>query len=104
MDEKTISYFTHLKNEKGDTLLKVATRYNIHPELLANMNGLEMDDYIYKDQTILIPRGGYSFYITKEGDTLDTTSDLFNTTKEEILKNNNTIYLLAGQLMANKIK
>ena len=97
-------YYDYLKCDRGDTIIGLANRYNIHPELLANINGLEINDYVYKNQSILIPRGGYSFYITKEGDTLDTTADLFNTNKEEIFKTNETIYLLPGQLLANKIK
>ena len=104
MNNKEKPYYTYLRSDRGDTITAVAGRYNIHPELLANMNGLELDDYIYKDQAILIPRGGYSFYITKEGDTLDTTASICNISKAELLDQNETIYLLAGQLMTNKIK
>ena len=62
----------------------------------------DMDDYIYPNQEILIPKSGYSYYITKDGDTLDTVSDTFNITQSKLLENNPTIYLLAGQILVKK--
>lgn len=61
-----------------------------------------MDDYIYPNQKILIPKSGYSFYITKDGDTLEMVSQKFNRNLKDLLELNNTIYLLPGQLMINK--
>ena len=66
------------------------------------MNGLEINDYIYPNQEILIPKSGYSYYITKEGDTLETVADTFKVTKNKLLENNPTIYLLAGQIMTKR--
>lgn len=97
-------YFDFYKIEKGDTLYKIAEEYNINPELLASMNGLDMKDYIYPNQELLIPKGGYSYYITKEGDTLETVSDVFKITKDRLLNQNQTIYLLEGQILVNKRK
>ena len=37
-------YFNYYVIEKGDNLYEIARKYNINPELLASMNGLEMDD------------------------------------------------------------
>ena len=95
-------YFNYYIIESGDNLYGIARRYNINPELLASMNGLELDDYIYPNQEILIPKSGYSYYITKDGDTLDTVSNIFKSTRDELLNNNSTIYLLAGQIMVKK--
>ena len=61
-----------------------------------------MDDYIYPNQKIMIPKSGYSFYITKDGDTLSIVADKFKRNADEIIKMNQTIYLLPGQLMINK--
>ncbi len=61
-----------------------------------------MDDYIYPNQKILIPKSGYSFYITKDGDTLEMVSQKFKRNLKDLLELNNTIYLLPGQLMINK--
>lgn len=95
-------YFNYYSVTKGDSLYAIAKKYNINPELLASMNGLDMDDYIYPDQQILIPKSGYSYYITAEGDTLDTVADTFKSNKDKILRENKTIYLLSGQLLVNK--
>lgn len=95
-------YFNYYVIENGDSLYAIARRYNINPELLASMNGLDMNDYIYPNQELLIPKSGYSYYITKEGDTINTVSNIFKQTENEVLKNNPTIYLLAGQIMVKK--
>ena len=96
------SYFTYYTVNQGDTLYQIARKYNINPSLLALLNGLSMEDYIYPNQRLIIPKSGYSFYITKDGDTLEIVREKFNKNLGEILKYNETIYLLPGQLMINK--
>lgn len=96
------SYFTYYTVNQGDTLYQIARKYNINPSLLALLNGLNMEDYIYPNQRLIIPKSGYSFYITKDGDTLEIVRDKFNKNMNDILKYNETIYLLPGQLMINK--
>lgn len=95
-------YFTTYTVNSGDSLYQIARRYNINPTLLAALNGLNMDDYIYPNQKIIIPKSGYSFYITKEGDTLELVGKKFNRNSKDLLELNKTIYLLPGQLMINK--
>ena len=95
-------YFTTYTVNSGDSLYQIARRYNINPPLLAALNGLNMDDYIYPNQKIIIPKSGYSFYITKEGDTLELVGKKFNRNLKDLLELNKTIYLLPGQLMINK--
>ena len=95
-------YFEYYTIEKGDSLYSIARRYNINPDLLAILNGLDSDDYIYPDQEILIPKSNYSYYVTKQGDTLDIVSKRFNTTHKDIIENNDTIYLQEGQLLVRK--
>lgn len=95
-------YFNYYVVEQGDSLYGIARKYNINPELLANINGLDDDDYIYPNQQILIPKNGYSYYITAEGDTLDEVIRAFNSNRDKFLNENKTIYLMAGQLLVNK--
>ena len=95
-------YFNYYVVEKGDSLYAISRRRNINPELLASINGLNMDDYIYPNQQILIHKNGYSYYITAEGDTLDEVIKVFNSTTNKFLNENATIYLMAGQLLVNK--
>ena len=86
------NYFNYYTVEKGDSLYAISRRYNINPELLAGLNGLSMEDYIY-------PKSGFSYYITKEGDTIDLVAGLFKTSAENVLKNNGIIYLDEGQIL-----
>ena len=97
-------YFTTYTVNSGDNLYAIARRYNINPTLLAGLNGLNMDDYIYPNRNIMIPKSGYSFYITKDGDTLSTVADKFKRSISELTSMNGTIYLLPGQLMINRTK
>lgn len=99
---KKEKYFEYYTIEKGDNLYSIARRYNINPDLLAILNGLDSDDYIYPNQQILIPKSNYSYYVTKEGDTLNTVSRRFNLSNKELIDNNDTIYLLEGQLLVKK--
>lgn len=95
-------YFNYYTIEKGDSLYKIAQKYNVNPTLLASLNGLNMEDYIYPNQEILIPKSGYSYYITAEGDTLKTVADMFKISEESLLKQNPTIYLLKDQILITK--
>ena len=95
-------YFDYYVIEKGDNLYQISLKYNINPELLASINGLEMDDYIYPGQELLIPKSGYSYYITTLGDTLDIVANRFKISKNDLLKDNETIYLIPDQLLVNK--
>ena len=94
-------FFDIYKIEKGDNLYKISKEYNINPKLLSALNGLDEDDYIYPDQELLIPKSGFVYYLSVEGDTIELVADKFNTTKEDLM-NNNTIYLLPGQLLIHK--
>ena len=90
------TYFDYYTIDKGDNLYKISRKYNINPNLLASLNGLDMNDYIYPGQTLLIPNSNYSYYITKQGDTLDMVSKTFNVSNSKLLDDNKTIYLLEG--------
>ncbi len=97
-------YYNTYVIEKGDTLYKIGKKYNINPQLLSSMNGLDEDDYIYPGQELLIPKSGYSYYITKEGDTINEVLRIFNVSRDNFDKYNDTVYLMAGQLLVNKNK
>ena len=89
-------YYT-IKN--GDTLYKIASSNNISVNNLAEINGIDPNDYIYPGQTLLIPKPGITTYITGMRDTLSSVSRFFNTTPQELIYNNNNIYLLPEQLI-----
>ena len=102
--ETSKGYFEYYTIKKGDSIYAIARKYNINPELLASLNGLNGNDYIYPGQVILIPKANYSYYITKDGDTLDSVVNLFGTTRDKFLSENDIVYLLEGQLLVNKTK
>ena len=88
--------------KKGDTLFGISKQYNINPELLSLVNGLNINDYIYENQEILIPKSGYSYYFTKSGDNLNDVLNLFKVNYNDFNKINNKIMLEEGQLFAYK--
>ena len=92
-------YYMAYEIKKGDTLYQISKEYNVNTKLLAELNGLNLDDYIYPGQTLLIPKKNVSYYITKDGDTLDTVSGIFNVNIDNIIKDNKTIYLKEGQMI-----
>ncbi len=95
-------YFEYYTVEKGDSIYEIARRYNINPDLLASLNGLNNTDYIYPNQTIMIPKSGYSYYITKDGDTLDSVANMLGVSRDKLLRDNSTIYLLDGQMLVKE--
>ena len=88
--------------KKGDTIYGISKQYNINPELLSLVNGLNMNDYIYDGQKIMIPKSGYSYYLTKSGDTLNNVLSLFNVGYNDFNNINKDILLEDGQLFAYK--
>jgi len=95
-------YFNTYKVEKGDTLYQISKRFNLNPELLSALNGIDEKDYIYPGQDLLVPKNGYSYYITADGDTLETVKDVFNEPMNKLISNNKSIYLLPNQLIVMK--
>lgn len=100
--ETSKKYFEYYKVKKGDSIYGIARRYNINPELLSTLNGLNYTDYIYPDQIIMIPKANYSYYVTKAGDTLDSVANVLNVSRNKLLDENNIIYLLEGQLIVKE--
>ena len=85
--------------KKDDTIYNIANQKNIDYNLLLKMNGLEKDDYIYPNQTIMLPRKDINMYITKENDTLNKILKELNTTIERIIEKNNEIFLEEDQII-----
>lgn len=95
-------FYSLYEIKKGDNLYKISKTFDVNTKLLSELNGLELDDYIYPGQTLLIPKKEVSYYITKDGDTIYTLSTIFNQKEESIIEQNKTIYLLPGQMIYYK--
>ena len=83
---------------KVDKLGLDNTDYN----LLALLNGINVDDYIYPNTTILVPKRDVKYYITKDNDTLLSVNRLLGGNINKFLSQNNNIYLEEGQLIVYK--
>ncbi len=94
--------FQTYRVKSGDNLYEIGRKYNTNANDLALLNGIDVNDYIYPNEEILIPRRGVSIYITKEGDTLKTVTKKFGTNSEKIEMENENIYLLPEQLLVFK--
>lgn len=97
-------YFDYYTVSKGDTLYKIASDNNIEPSLLAQLNGINKSDYIYPNQTLLVPRSGTMLYITASGDTLSEIAKGFNVSIDKLVGQNDNIYLQSEQLIVYKYK
>lgn len=95
--------FSYYIVEKGDNLYQIGKRYNISPQVLAEINGLDINDIIYPNQQILVPQDGVGMYITKKGDTMRSITNDLNAIVEDILINNENIYLEPDQIIMYKV-
>lgn len=100
----TSKYFDYYTITKGDTLFKIAEENNVDASLLAQLNGININDYIYPNQTLLVPKSGSMLYITAIGDTLSEVAKGFNTSISELVNENEKIYLQPEQLIVYKYK
>ena len=95
------SFFTYIV-KSGDNLYQIAREYNINASDLAAINGIKVDEYLYPNQQLMVPTNRTLVYVTKEGDTLDVVLDNFNTSYDNIKRQNKKIYLMPEQLIIFK--
>ena len=100
----TNKYFDYYSVTKGDTLYKVAANNNINSALLAQLNGINENDYIYPNQVLLIPKSDSILYITAVGDTLTGVASGIKADMQELLNQNTKLYLQPEQLIVYKRK
>ena len=91
--------FNYYTVKQGDTLYNVAQQEGTTVDLIAGINGINPNEYIYEGQTLLVPKQDVELYITKTGDTIDTLSENFSAPSLDVIYSNNDIYLLPGQLI-----
>lgn len=96
------TYFDYYTIKKGDNLYKIAQKYDVDYNILALINGLEKEDYIYPNQVIAVPKNGVKYYIVKEQETLTDIARNLNTNIESVLNQNKDLYLLPEQLIIYK--
>lgn len=90
--------------KKGDTITQIAKNHHVDYQLLLQLNGLETNDYIYPNQTILLPKEGYQIYLTKNDDTIHSVLKSLNLSLEDLIKENDKIYLRPEQIIVFREK
>lgn len=85
--------------KKGDNMYDIAKYYDIDYNLLLQLNGLDDGDYIYPNQTIMLPKKGIDIYLTMENDTLDYVLNKKRVTIDELMSENENIYLRPDQIL-----
>lgn len=85
--------------KKGDSVYDIARDNDIDYNLLLQLNGLDEGDYIYPNQTIMLPKKGLKIYMTKSDDTLDLVLNRLGITVDELLRENENIYLREDQIL-----
>ena len=87
----------------GTSIIReIARKYNTDYNLLAMLNGISINDYIYPDTTILVPKKDVKYYFTKDNDTLSSVNKLLGSNINNLLRQNKNIYLREGQLIVYK--
>ncbi len=92
-------FYTLYEIKKGDSLYKISKEFNVNTKLLSELNGLNLDDYIYPGESLVVPNINTKFYITEEGENLNKVLNILGVPNP--LENQN-IYLLPNQLIVYK--
>lgn len=96
------SWFDIYTVEKGDNLYAIANKYNISLMDLLNINGLDKDNFIYPGQELMVPKKNVKVIITSDDETINSASKRLGLNNEELLYQNDNIYLLPEQLLVYK--
>lgn len=91
--------FQYYTVKKGDNLEMIARDNDIDYSLLLELNGLDDGDYIYPNQTILLPKKGFGIYMTQNDDTLNYVLNRIGINIDDLLRENENIYLRPEQIL-----
>lgn len=97
-------YFEYYTVKKGDNLYRIAKNYEVDENLLAILNGLNKEDYIYPNQTIVIPQKTIGIYITEQRDTINEIARGINADLISLVNQNPKLYLMPEQIIVYKEK
>ena len=95
-------YFNRYVIQNGDTIYSIARLYNVKPNYLLRLNGLNEADVIYPGDVIFVPKENVSFFVTGNDSTLNDVVNELGASTSELANQNNTIYLTNDQLIVYK--
>ena len=99
---KNNSYLMDYIVKEGDTIYSIGRKNNVSADVLLTLNGLNEYDYIYPNQSILVPMDNVGIYVTKDGDTLSYVLNNLGINADKLLNDNEKIFLLPDQLIVYK--
>ena len=79
--------------KSGDTIEKIATKFNIDPVTIGLYNDFGKLQ-IAPEQTLKIPLS--NVYVVKNGDTVDTILNTTGRTADQLLRSNSSMWLQTG--------
>lgn len=94
--------FIYYEVEDGNTLENIVREKKLDLKTIAHLNGLDINDYIYPKQVIIIPKDGVNIYITEKGDTIGDLEKKLGFPITTILEDNPDIYLVENQLIVER--
>lgn len=94
--------FQNYKVKQGDSIYSIARIYNVDPNTLLLLNGLNKNDYIYPNQEITVPMQDVTVYVTKQGDTIDLITNNLGIDANNLNRQNKRIFVTEDQLIVNK--
>lgn len=77
----------------------IARKYGIDLNDLLAINGIDNNDYIYPNQTIIIPKTNKTIYVTRPNDTFQEVIKRLQIDPETLLKQNEKIVLTPDQVL-----
>ena len=95
------NFFDKYIVKKGDNLYSIASRLGVDINVLEQINGLEKGAYIYPNQELLIPKDGYSYYVT-ESETLEKISQKSGVDLKRLVEQNSRLIVEPDQIVIYK--
>lgn len=94
--------FQTYKIKQGDSIYSISRKYNVDPETLLLLNGLNKNEYIYPNQEIMVPNSDVVIYVTREGDTVGAITNNLGIDANTLNKENERIFVVEDQLIVHK--
>ena len=102
--KKVKGNFLYYTVKKGDSPYYIAKEYGVDYKVLLALNGLDEEDYIYPNQTIIVPDKDVNIYMTRDNDTIDDIVKRYDTSIDYFIKDNENIYLKPEQIIVFRNK
>lgn len=94
--------FQTYKVKQGDSIYSIAKTYNVNPDTLLLLNGLNKNEYIYPNQELMVPTTDVMIYVTREGDTIGGIINNLGIDANTLNKENERIFVVEDQLVIHK--